>query len=132
MILYLTDPRNEKAIAQARAILNPLHARLRGGWNHGVANPRVIVREAKYTFLELKRYRSKIDMDLMTTPGVYTMDLDEHINRLAIGVDKRRPEVVRDAVERILIRRGVPRDAVVYSLDEVTVLALRRDPRRRL
>lgn len=116
MILYLKNPRDANAVGLAKAMLAPYHARQRGGWKHEAARPEVVVREAQFTFAELRRYRSRIEEEVFTTPGVLFTDLDEQVNRLVIGIDRARTDAARSALERILARRGVPGEAVDFEV----------------
>lgn len=48
----------------------------------------LIVRTADYSFLELKGWRDRLmNADILTTPGVVWLDLDEFRNRVVIGLD---------------------------------------------
>lgn len=115
MIVYLADPNDRGAADMARAALAPYHRSQRGGWKHNAASPQVFVRQARFTFDELRRYRALIEQAVFETPGVIFLDLDENANRLVIGLDRASAGMGRLAVEGEAKRRGVPTGALEFE-----------------
>lgn len=115
LIIYVKDPRDATAVGRAKALLAPYYASQRGGWKQDAAQPQIFLRQAQFTFSELLQYRSRIDLDVLTTPGVLFIDLDERVNRLVIGVDRARAAGARNAIDAVLSRHGIPRESVDYE-----------------
>lgn len=76
----------------------------------------VRIRQADYEFRELVGWRLELRA-LLGLPGVVFLDVDETRNRVVLGVDatSRNKALDRDRLERELLLRGVPREAVVVE-----------------
>jgi len=72
----------------------------------------IVVREAKYTFLELKAWRDRLTPLIMAAPGVVSLDLDEVDNRIVIGLDFG---VGQGLLRRIVGDVGIPQEAVEFE-----------------
>jgi hypothetical protein len=74
-------------------------------------SPNVAIREAKYDYIELQGWKSRLGK-LFGVRGVVFTDIDEGQNRLRVGIT---PGASQRNVEQALARTGVPREAVVFS-----------------
>lgn len=74
----------------------------------------VIVRTADYSFLELKGWRDRLmNADILTTPGVVWLDLDEFQNRVVLGMDVGAdPGAPRAMAQRL----GIPSKALEFEM----------------
>jgi hypothetical protein len=131
--LFLKDQRDEHAIANARNALNPLLSEWgTGARRQRLANARVLIRVAQYTFDELRGWRDRLADALLELDGVTFVDLDEARNRLTIGLNPMQASATRALVTDVLTRAGVPEAAVAFELLEPfavkPVSCLREDP----
>lgn len=84
----------------------------------------------RYDFLQLTEWQSRAQADVLATPGVNLLDLDEANNRLRIGVES---EAMLETVEEQLAILGIPREAVNIEVTEpIQFAATLRDRRRPL
>lgn len=74
-------------------------------------SPNVVVQEAKYDYLELQGWKSRLG-PVFGVRGVVFTDISEGRNRLQIGIT---PNASQAAVEQALSRAKVPREAVIIS-----------------
>lgn len=102
-ILYLTDPTRAAAAKQAVAA----RARLL----RGIDLSRVQVRTAKFDYLRLTDWRSRLREGL-DVPGLVFLDIDESNNQLRVGVQKGTSH---DAVAAAITSLDVPADAVTVE-----------------
>jgi len=72
----------------------------------------IIIHQGQFTFLQLADWRNQIENFTTTVPGVVWVGLDEHVNRVAMGVDRTRPAAVEALVTRKLTDLGIPREVV--------------------
>ncbi len=108
LIAYLTDPAHEEAL---RPLLQPLLQAAIA--NRGTAaGARIIVRPARYDFLQLRLWRDQLTDPVLSTPGVTFLDLDERENRVVIGI---HDSAARSSLERVILAVGVPQEAVVLK-----------------
>ena len=94
--VYLTDPEGPAA-----AVVKSMGQGVR-------------VLRGDYEFRQLAGWRMAL-RPVLGLPGVVTLDADEARNRVVVGVDARSKSLDRDRLERELIFRGVPREAVVFE-----------------
>lgn len=82
------------------------------------------VLKGDYEFRQLVRWRDELK-GIMNLPGVVLLDADESLNRVRIGMDKqsRRKALQRNRLERELIFKNIPREAVVVEEVEPFVKA---------
>lgn len=73
---------------------------------------RIVTRGAKYSFLELVRYKTVLRPHVFEIEGVATLDANEVKNRVEIGTVTSSAEA---AVRSTFIKLGVPEDAVVFG-----------------
>jgi hypothetical protein len=110
VIVTVTNPsEGDAAKALLRSWLAGRLARAR------IKNPRadVVVRQASYTFLQLREWRDRMNQAL-TIPGVDWLDLDEVKNRVVLGID---PGVDPHTVRTLARQLGVPEQAVDFEVD---------------
>jgi hypothetical protein len=74
-------------------------------------SPEIKIIKGKYDIPQLVEWRAGVDLALEVR-GVLFTDLDERHNRVRVGVES---SVVRERVEAILARRGIPREAVIIE-----------------
>ena len=72
-------------------------------------SPNVVMQEAKYDYVELQGWKSRLGA-VFGVRGVVFTDINEGQNRLQIGI---APKASQRAVEQALSRAGVPREAVI-------------------
>src|SRR5687768_13911954 len=77
----------------------------------GAGEIRVI--PGKYDFLQLKEWYDRMNIEVLSVPGVVLTDIDEAKNRLRVGVENQE---VQTMVEEKLSRLGVPREAVIIEV----------------
>ena len=98
--------KNRAAPAVTRARLQPLFGveLTRSRRRHPKAD--LIVREAQYTFLELKDWRDRLEAGaVLSLSGVLWLDLDEVTNRVVVGVE---PSADIAAIRSLGQKSGVP------------------------
>lgn len=80
------------------------------------AEPGVVLRRGDYDFGELAAWRKEL-RQVLSLPGVVLVDVDEAANRIRIGVDSRSrtKSLDRDRLERELLFKSAPREAVVVE-----------------
>jgi hypothetical protein len=123
--VYLTDPGNTQAVGAVQAALRPLLAEWRPGRRgRPAANPQVIVHQGQFTFLQLRDWRDRMTMPMLSIVGVTFTDLDEAKNRLGIGIDPARAGTARGFVVAKLAALGIPREAVLIEEFEPLVDAV--------
>jgi hypothetical protein len=78
--------------------------------------PGVVVRRGDYDFGELAAWRREL-RQVLALPGVVSLDVDEATNRIRIGIDSRAraKSLNRDRLERELLFRAAPREAIVVE-----------------
>lgn len=76
--------------------------------------PEVRLRRGEYEFERLLGWRLAL-RPLLALPGVVFLDADETLNRVVLGLDStsRSKSLERDRLERELLAKGVPRQAVL-------------------
>lgn len=79
---------------------------------------RLVLADARYSFVRLKRWHDAVTMRLLAVDAVQSTDIDERANAIVIGVVNGEG---RAAARQILEDAGVPREAA----DIVTVEAVR-------
>ncbi len=78
----------------------------------------VVVRPAKYRFLELAAWRDATVGAFAEEPWIVSVDLDEVENRITIGVDKADAPSIRATVMQRLTSLGVPPEALrIFGTD---------------
>lgn len=77
--------------------------------------PQILLRQGQYEFTQLADWRNEMTDDILKVSGVVYNGLDEHVNRLVIGVDRAHSAAVRPLVERKLAEIGIPRGAVTIE-----------------
>lgn len=96
----------------------------------GEAAPRVGVRRAAFTFLQLAAWRNAVLSALGSTRGVVFIDLDEAVNRVTVGIESGS---VRPRVEARLRALSLPRGAVGFvQADPIEALSGPTAARREL
>jgi hypothetical protein len=111
---YLLDRKNEglaraalaRVLAETRRDLGPRERR------RFSAQPEIFIHQGQYEFVQLADWRNRLTDAVLRVPGVVYNGLDEHTNRLAVGVDQSRTATVTVLVERKLAELGIPRSAV--------------------
>jgi hypothetical protein len=82
----------------------------------------IVIHQGQFTFLQLADWRNQLEDPIMRIPGVVWIGLDEHINRVAVGVDRTRSAAVEALVARKLAELGIPREVVSTELaDPISV-----------
>jgi hypothetical protein len=82
-------------------------------------NTPVTIRHGQYTFAELAAWRDIIyDSVFFTQRGVVSLDLDEAVNRVAIGVTSADGPALRPQLTKHLAALGVDTAAVVFRTEE--------------
>lgn len=78
--------------------------------------PGVVIRRGDYGFAELAAWRKEL-RQVLSLPGVVSLDVDEATNRIRIGMDSRArtKSLDRDRLERELLFKNAPREAVVVE-----------------
>ena len=71
--------------------------------------PGIAVRQVSFTFEQLRGWRDALTDDVMSTPGVVWLDLDEVSNRVVIGILSGADD---RSLHRLAHERGVPEGAV--------------------
>lgn len=120
LYVYLTDLAQEEAVKQAiREIFGPR-------WLEFHTYPEEIrVLQGQYSYMQLKTWYECVRDQIPAIPGVIRTDLDERRNRIAIDIDiglqaKRKRQVI-EAVETILERLSIPREAVIIEFEQPSV-----------
>lgn len=110
---FLTDPAKGPA---AQAALRPI-IQERAAWRgaRGMAQPRFMVRQGQFGFLQLAGWRDQLSIPVLDLPGVKAVDLDESDNRIWIGITDA---TARGAVQNKLAQLGIPREATVIEIEE--------------
>lgn len=113
LYVYLTDLAQEEAVKQAiQEIFGPR-------WVEHHKYPKEIrVLQGQYSYLQLKTWYDCVN-SWLAIPGITMTDLDDRKNRIIIGIDvglkaKRKRQVI-EAVETILERLSIPREAVIVE-----------------
>lgn len=75
----------------------------------------IIIHQGQFTFYQLADWRNDVEGFTTTVPGVVWVGLDEHLNRVAVGVDRSRPAAVHALVVRRLGEMGIPPEAVAFE-----------------
>ncbi|MDP9352849.1 MAG: S1 family peptidase [Chloroflexota bacterium] len=119
---YLLDV---KQAGSARAALARVLAERQRGYTETERRLRtrsdVVIHQGQFTFLQLADWRNQIENFTTAVPGVVWVGLDEHVNRVAMGVDRTRPATVEALVARKLTQLGIPREVVSFvSADPIT------------
>jgi hypothetical protein len=82
----------------------------------------IVIHQGQFTFLQLADWRNQIEDFTTTVKGVVWVGLDEHVNRVAIGVDRTRPAAAEALVARKLADLAIPHEVVTFELaDPVSV-----------
>ncbi|HYO13824.1 MAG TPA: hypothetical protein VE685_11580, partial [Thermoanaerobaculia bacterium] len=78
--------------------------------------PGVIIRRGDYGFAELAAWRREL-RQVLALPGVVSLEVDEATNRIRIGMDSRArtKSLDRDRLERELLFKSAPREAIVVE-----------------
>jgi hypothetical protein len=107
LVAYLTDISQADAV---RFVIEPY--RLNAVANGAVEDAVVVVRQARFEFLDLLYWRDLITVPVLSVPGVSMLDLAEQYNRLLVGTydDHARIEVAD-----LLRYAGIPEDAVLFE-----------------
>lgn len=126
---YILDLKNEGAARAALARIIPetrrdLSPRERRRFS---PQPRLVLHQGQYEFTQLADWRNRITDEILTVPGVAYNGLDEHVNRLAVGVERGRSAAARRAAEQKLDELGIPRNAIKFEdtdlMSQVTACA---------
>jgi hypothetical protein len=113
--VYLTDPRQKAAVAEAIVAVFGLEIIPVGGMQ---------VLQGQYGFSQLKASHDRMG-SLFNIDGVIFTDIDEEENRLIVGVDGGG---VINAVEKELARTGIQRDMVtIVEAEPVQLVGTLRD-----
>lgn len=112
VVLLSTRPSEAAQVAQREVGAT---MRRRGGWDRAAA---VKVREARFTFTELERWRDAIAPELYVMAEWASLDLDEVNNVIAIGTIAGASH---GQFQRLLASKGVPAQAVRFEDDEVAI-----------
>lgn len=82
----------------------------------------IIIHQGQFTFLQFADWRNQLEDPIMRVPGVVWIGLDEHINRVAVGIDRARSSAAEALVVRKLAELGIPREVVSTELaDPISV-----------
>lgn len=78
--------------------------------------PGVIIRRGNYGFAELAAWRKEL-RQVLSLPGVVSLEVDEATNRVRIGMDSRArtKSLDRERLERELLFKNTPREAIVVG-----------------
>ncbi len=120
---YLLDV---KQSGQARAALAQVLAERQRNYTSTERRLRtrseIVIHQGRFTFLHLADWRNQIENFTTTVPGVVWVGLDEHINRVAMGVDRTHPAAVEALVAQKLTELGIPREVVSFEpTDPITI-----------
>lgn len=74
----------------------------------------VEILEGRYEFNELLGWRVKL-REVLGTPGLSTLDVDERTNRIRIGLEPEARRIAAREIRRQMRELGIPRDAVVFE-----------------
>jgi hypothetical protein len=88
----------------------------------------IIIHQGQFTWLQLADWRNQVEHFTITVPGVVWVDLDEYINRIAIGIDRTRPAAVEALVAQKIAELGVPRRAVSFEMEDPITISSECDP----
>lgn len=102
LIMYLVDAAQE---GRAHAALGPLMRRLH------IVDTGIRVRSGRYDYRTLRSWKGQLP-EVLSIPGTVFTDLDETHNRLRVGIETL---ALRPRVEAVLVRRGIPLDAVMIE-----------------
>lgn len=122
IVVFLTNPGDQRAVALTRSALTPLFAGWSAGMNGGRGTQRFIFRKGAHTFAQLQAWRDRISTPMLMVSGVDFVDLDEAVNRVVIGIDSRGEPGVRGAIRSRLAIWGVPESGVYIIDPEVTTM----------
>ncbi|MGH2397675.1 MAG: S8 family serine peptidase, partial [bacterium] len=106
-----------KSVGDAQAVKSLLRSKfqnelVRSRVRHPGAD--VLVRDATYTFIELKEWRDRLlTGQILSAPGVVWLDLDEVANRVVIALDGDADDV---ALRQIAESLSIPPEAVEFEL----------------
>lgn len=91
-------------------------------------SPDVQIHQADFDFRELQDWRLRARPDVLALPGVVTLDVDETLNRVVVGIDREAEPGLRRQVEEALAFALIPREAVVIEeRDAIHQMATLRD-----
>jgi hypothetical protein len=107
LIVNVADPRDaDSALAKVERIFaDPLKIGPRG-------RARIVVRLAKYSFVQLAKWRDSADVEFGPLTGVVGLDLDEALNKLVVGVTN---DEGRFKVMEVMKNLTVPLDAYIIQ-----------------
>jgi hypothetical protein len=91
-----------------------------GALTEALAGGEVVVERADFGFTALKDWYDRSSSGVLALDGVVFTDIDERVNRVAVGV--ARPEAIR-SVRAELARLGVPAEAAVVTVVPAATLA---------
>jgi hypothetical protein len=113
IILFLRDVNDAAAVdIVSSEVMFQRTATWRGRWGTMDAEaPQLIIRPARFTFLELQRWRDLLGPEVFKS-GAVMLDLDEHNNRLTVGLDIAVAGMAAPAVEQMLSTLAIPTEAV--------------------
>jgi hypothetical protein len=123
---HLLDMKNEGV---ARAALARIVAETRRELSANekarfAAQPRIVLHHGEYEFTQLADWRNRLTDPILQVAGVVYNGLDEHANRLAVGVDRTRAAAVRPLVEKKLAELAIPRGAVNIEDTDLVVVPI--------
>lgn len=105
-VVYMTNPGKSDVLLP---VLRPVLDALRAIGGDAAVSGEVEIRRADYSFLELAEWRDKVFDDVFGIPDVVSLDLNEAINRVEIGLETG---VGRPDVEEWILGLGIPLGAV--------------------
>lgn len=113
LYVYLTDLAQEERVKRVVKEIFELR------WSELHKYPREIrVLQGRYSYLQLKTWYDCVN-SWLAIPGLTMTDLDDRKNRIIIGIDvglkAKRKRQVLEAVETILERLSIPREAVIVE-----------------
>jgi hypothetical protein len=107
LIVQVTDLGQSTALRPA--VISFLRQLVAERGNPGGPLPRIVFRQADYSFVQLSAWRESLEGPLFRLPSVVMLDLDEKRNRLTIGLATGSGRAEAEAVVRNL---GIPLEAV--------------------
>lgn len=117
---------NLKQRAAAAAAVEP---RVRAyAAREGRVTPKVVVRQGRYEFMQLVRWRNRMTDAVLAIPGVMYAGIGYGENRLTVGLVPRQAVSAREQVNGVVKRLGIPTEAVLFDIGTMAVAAETCDP----
>jgi hypothetical protein len=116
-IVRLVDARQR---ATAAAAVEPL-MRAAAARERRSGTPRVVVRQGRYEFMQLVRWRNRMTDAVLAVPGVMYAGIGYGENRLTVGLVPSQAAAARTRVEGAVAKLGIPTEAVLFDVGTMNV-----------